>query len=242
VTRAVYDPHADWYAWYVQRPEATGTRRASAMLQELLGPGNGRRCLDIGCGTGVHASAIRECGWRVFGIDISLGQLRHAKGVLPVVAADAAALPLPSASVDAVVGAYVHTDIVDWSVAVREAVRVLRPGGRFVYVGVHPCFVGPFAERDETGVRLHDGYHERRLTFRGPGINEGIRSRVGVRHRTLADLLNAIADAGLSLRRVLETGAESTPNLLGLAAVKAWQSPVGHVSVRPASPSHGDRA
>ncbi|GAB3079784.1 hypothetical protein GCM10027186_42530 [Micromonospora schwarzwaldensis] len=33
--------------------------------------------------------------------------------------------------------------------ALTEAARVLPPGGRLVHVGVHPCFVGAFADRSE---------------------------------------------------------------------------------------------
>jgi len=37
---------------------------------------------------------------------------------------------------------FAHTDVDDFAAVVREVARVLSPGGRFVYVGTHPCFVG----------------------------------------------------------------------------------------------------
>jgi spermidine synthase len=101
-----------------------------------------------------------------------------------------------------------------------EAARVLRPGGRLAYVGVHPCFVGPFAAREGDRVRLHAGYLDRALTFAGPGVGSGIRRRVGVRHRTIADLLNPLTRAGLALERVTETGPDVVPDLLAFAASK----------------------
>jgi ubiquinone/menaquinone biosynthesis C-methylase UbiE len=35
--------------------------------------------LDVGCGTGAMASALRDCGYRITGVDASLGMLRQAK-------------------------------------------------------------------------------------------------------------------------------------------------------------------
>lgn len=216
---AAYDRHADWYAEYLRGPAADHTRRTSDALGDLLGSGPGR-CLDIGCGTGVHAATVRSLGWEPVGVDVSRGQLRHARGRLPVAAGDVARLPVRSGAVDAAVATLIHTDVPDWDAAVREAARALRPGGRFAYVGVHPCFVGPFAQRDGRTVLLHPGYDDRRLTHTGPGMGGGVRPRVGVRHRTLADVLNAPAAAGLVMARVAEFGSGAVPDLLGVLAIK----------------------
>jgi SAM-dependent methyltransferase len=48
---------------------------------------------------------------------------------------------------DLVVSEFTHTDVDDFAVLAAETRRVLRPGGRFVYVGLHPCFTGPLAEQ-----------------------------------------------------------------------------------------------
>jgi predicted TPR repeat methyltransferase len=37
-------------------------------------------CLEIGCGTGVHAASVRALGWTPIGVDVSAGMLRHARG------------------------------------------------------------------------------------------------------------------------------------------------------------------
>lgn len=46
-----------------------------------------------------------------------------------------------------------HTDLDRFDQLVAESVRVLAPAGVMIYVGVHPCFVSPFAEpmSDEQG-------------------------------------------------------------------------------------------
>lgn len=219
-----YDRHADWYAEYLTGAARQHTQRTAAALRDVLGTGQGR-CLDVGCGTGVHAAALHQLGWAVVGVDVSLGQLRHARERLPVAVADAARLPFADASMAAVVATLLHTDVADWATIVAEVARVLQPGGRLAYVGVHPCFVGPSAAREGHTVRLYPGYFNRDLTFEGPGIGSGIRPRVGVRHRTITDLLNPLARCGMALDRVTETGPDAFPDLLAFVATKLDSRP-----------------
>ncbi|MEE3917834.1 class I SAM-dependent methyltransferase [Micromonospora sp. BRA006-A] len=70
------------------------------------------------------------------GVDLSGGQLRHARARLPVARADATALPLSTGAVPAVACVLAHTDMPDYPAAVAEAARVLAPGGRLAHVGV----------------------------------------------------------------------------------------------------------
>jgi SAM-dependent methyltransferase len=217
--RPAYDEHADWYDGYLAGAAAEHTARTTAALGEALGPGTGT-CLDLGCGTGVHAPAVRRLGWTVVVVDLSPGLLSHARSRLPVAVADAARLPVGDGRLDAVVATLVHTDLEDWVAAVQEIARVLRPGGRFVHVGVHPCFVGPFAERQVAAVRVHPGYTDTGRTFEGPGLGDGVRRRTGVHHRTLADLVNPVLAAGLHLTRLVEPPGVPAPELLVLEAVK----------------------
>ena len=56
--------------------------------------------------------------------------------------------------------------------------------------------------------------------FEGPGIGAGIRSRVGVRHVPLSELLNKLVASELHLERVEELGKGTVPWLLALVATK----------------------
>lgn len=100
--------------------------------------------VDIGCGTGLLALEFAARTRRVWALDISPGMLgaldgnARAAGLDNVVAmrADARRLPLADASVDLVVSCYAlhHLDHSGKLVALREARRVLRPGGRLVVI------------------------------------------------------------------------------------------------------------
>jgi hypothetical protein len=95
---------------------------------------------------------------------------------------------------------------------------VLAPGGRLVHVGVHPCFVGAFADRsDQERVVIDGGYAERERTVRSWN-STGVRARVGAWHLPLAGLLDAVAGAGLVLDRVVESGSGPVPDVLALRA------------------------
>jgi SAM-dependent methyltransferase len=220
-TRARYDGLAHWYDGYVQSEGLVSVALTS--LTRLLGSGPGR-CLDLGCGTGIAFSSLVAQQWTVIGVDVSADQLAVARdraeaAGVRLVLADASDLPFPDGSFDAVVSLLTHTDIDDAPAAFREAARVMRPGGRFAYVGVHPCFVGPMVERREEGaLLLHPGY---RRSGWWPDPSGVVRSRVGVNHAPLAQLLNGVLDAGFGLNRVEEPGDENDyPMFLGLRATR----------------------
>jgi len=219
MTTAAYDAIADWYEVYASDTSADYMDRVRRQLAGLLGTGPGR-CLDLCCGTGAHAAELRRLGWEPVGVDLSAGQLRHARGRLPVARGDAARLPVADASVPAVTCVLGHTDLPDYPAVIAEAARVLAPGGRFVHVGVHPCFCGAFADRSDPGrIVIDGGYAERERSFRSWNAS-GVRARVGAWHLPLADLVNAVTDAGLAVTRVDESGSTSIPDILALQATK----------------------
>lgn len=204
---ARYDGIADWYDTEFQ--PAPLESETWETLVRLLGEGSGA-LLDAGCGTGGYAAGLAALGWEYTGVDASEDMLRRAeaKGVR-VVRADATALPFEDASFDAAVSVFTHTDVDDFAGLVREVVRVLRPGAPFVYIGVHPCFVGPHSvyDVDRQAPDLHPGWY--RLTGRydeAPGIwrGAGVRIRVGASHLPLGLFLQTFLDAGLQLECVEE--------------------------------------
>lgn len=220
-----YDGLADQYAAFQDEHESYYAV-AGAAVRRMLGAGRGR-CLDIGCGGGRFLPLLADLGWQPVGLDESADQLRVAREGIQGVAlirASANKLPFLDASMDACVSLFTHTDFDDFARAVAEIVRVLKPSSRFVYVGNHPCFVGPTQEHRESGVpRLHPGYRRagRVDAAAAPGVpGAGWRARLGsFVHLPLGEFLSAFA--GLALIHVdeLNDGSEY-PKTIALAFTK----------------------
>ena len=120
------------------------TLRSSASLRST-------RVLDVCCGTGDLALAVlaRMPGAHVVGLDFSRPMLARAARKFARVAirlgdraalveADALALPLPDASVDAVTCGFGLRNLADAAAGLAEMLRVLRPGGPAVILEFHP--------------------------------------------------------------------------------------------------------
>jgi SAM-dependent methyltransferase len=218
---ARYDGFAEWYDSTLAIPY--GARSGDAMAR-LLGRGRGH-CLDLCCGTGIHLQTLCALGWRVTGVDLSADQLRIARDraagrPVELIQSDAERLPFDDGEFDAVVSIFSHTDVDDFPAVVREAARVLRPGGAFVYVGLHPCFVGPHSfQHGQEVPTLHPGYRAAGRYTEAPGLfPDGVWAKVSGNHLTLGSLIQAVLDAPLNLERFEEDGDEDYPRRIALRA------------------------
>jgi SAM-dependent methyltransferase len=113
------------------------------------------KALEIGCGTGFFLLNLRQAGVLDEGhvTDISPGMVeaavRNADGLGSPVegrVADAESIPYDDDTFDLVVGHAVLHHIPDVQLAIAEALRVLRPGGRFVFAG-EPTRRGDYVAR-----------------------------------------------------------------------------------------------
>jgi SAM-dependent methyltransferase len=109
-------------------------RRMQAVFNRMLGRERltGAQVLDIGCGTGAFSLCALSRGSTVTSVDIGRNLLKIArhKGVTRPVQADARLLPFADSSFDLVISSECIEHTGDASAAVREMLRVLRPGGR----------------------------------------------------------------------------------------------------------------
>ncbi len=97
--------------------------------------------LDLGCGTGYFCAWLARRGARPVGVDVTPAQLETARRCqrefgldFPLLQASAEDVPLPDGSFDVVIseyGASIWCDPARW---LAEAARLLRPGGRLVFL------------------------------------------------------------------------------------------------------------
>ena len=110
-------------------------RRWRNLVREAVGAKRGDTVLDIAAGTGTSSDPFADAGANVVPADFSLGMLRVGKRRRPdlgFTAADALRLPFADASFDAVTLSFGLRNVADTDLALRELLRVTRPGGRLV--------------------------------------------------------------------------------------------------------------
>jgi SAM-dependent methyltransferase len=214
---ARYDGVADWYEHEFRDARLSGDLEKTAI--RLLGTGPGQ-LLDVGCGTGRFTAIFAGHDWTVTGIDVSEDMLQRARDRgLDVRLADATALPFSPDSFDAAISMWTHTDIDDFGAAVREVARVRRAGGTFVYMGAHPCFVGPRSAfvAAEGVPTLHPGYRVTGRYVAGPGVTaDGLRAKVGATHLPLGLLMQRFCDADFHIEDFEESTEREYPYMIGM--------------------------
>jgi SAM-dependent methyltransferase len=120
---------------YHEHLSSVTTQSADALLDAAC-VGDGSRVLDVATGAGYVAGAAARRGADPIGIDFSAAQVRMARETYPTVRfeqADAEALPFEPDTFDAVVNAFGMCHLPNPDLALREAFRVLKHGGRVAF-------------------------------------------------------------------------------------------------------------
>jgi SAM-dependent methyltransferase len=178
------DGYAAWASCYDDDGNPLVAMEGPAVA-EWLGPLDGRRALDLGCGTGRQTLMLASLGARVVALDQSREMLARARakpgagGISWVLHRLPDPLPFRDAAFDIVVLSLVAEHVADLATLMTESARVLAPGGRCIVSALHP-------EQTARGMRAR---------FIDPAT--GLRRPIVTYHRTAAEYLAAAQAAGL---------------------------------------------
>jgi SAM-dependent methyltransferase len=211
--RAAWDDWADWYA----KPGARNWARAEpawgiwavdeARLGVLPPDLAGRDAIELGCGTGYVSAWLARRGARPVGLDNSAAQLATARELqqrhdlwFPLVHASAERPPFGDAAFDLAIseyGASIWCDPYAW---IPEAARLLRPGGRLIFLGNSVQLM--LSIPDEDGVPATDrllrpyfGMHR----FEWPGEGDSVEFHLG--H---GDMIRLLRRCGFEIEDLIE--------------------------------------
>jgi SAM-dependent methyltransferase len=206
VTVGWEDRAAGWIAW-ARTPGHDGYWAYRDSFFELL-PAPGGRALEIGCGEGRVCRDLRERGYDVVGLDASPTLVAAARELDPrgeYVVAAAEALPFADGSFDPVVAYNSLMDVDDLPAAVRDAARVLAPGGRFCACVLHPIAdAGRWTSRDDDASFLIEQPYSAERDYALPIARDGLEFTFASRRYPLESYARALEDAGLLLEATRE--------------------------------------
>jgi demethylmenaquinone methyltransferase / 2-methoxy-6-polyprenyl-1,4-benzoquinol methylase len=133
---AMFDQVADRYDLLNDALSLGMDRRWRTVVAAAVGAQGSQVVLDLAAGTGTSSRAFTLTGARCVACDFSLGMLRagarRPAAGLGFVAGDGLALPFADATFDAVTISFGLRNIADTGLALRELLRVTRPGGKLV--------------------------------------------------------------------------------------------------------------
>lgn len=141
-----WEAHADWWQrQFTDGVDPEYTEQILPLISQHLPAGG--TLLDVGCGEGQVARMAAELhDMDVVGIDPAMAQVSVARGRgggPTYLQGSATDVPVADASVDAVVACLVFEHIEALDPALAEVARVLRPGGRFLFLLNHPLLQTP---------------------------------------------------------------------------------------------------
>jgi ubiquinone/menaquinone biosynthesis C-methylase UbiE len=187
-----------------------GWRTLGRQFERSVGPSGPLRLLDLGCGTGQSRQLYARHTKEYVGVDLCERAIAAARVRFPEskwLVADARTLPFPDESFDVVAFSSVLHHIPDFSAALREAGRVLRPGGKVFAFDpnlLHPAMALFRHPRSPMYLKQGVSPDERpllpralRQAFRQAGLADvRLRCLSGIAYRAVAPrLLNAFLTA-----------------------------------------------
>jgi SAM-dependent methyltransferase len=172
----------------------------------VLGDVSGLDVVELGCGTAYFSAWLARAGARVVGVDPTPAQLATARRMqaqfeleFPLVEAFGQDVPLPEASFDLVVSEYGASLFAEPRHWLPEAHRLLRPGGRLVFMRPTPLLYLCGGEDGRLTETLHEPMRGMNR-FEAPGRSDEFVLSHG-------DLFAALRSAGFEVENLVEVYA-----------------------------------
>lgn len=191
------------------------------IARRLVRAAQPRTAVDIGCGTGPLVAEFARCGIRATGVDSSPDVLAAARERAPSATfhlGSVTAIPLPDASEDAatLIEVVEHLDDATLDSAIREAHRVVRPGGTLLITTPNAEDLGASTRQcPDCGAEFHVYQHVRRWAA------ESLRDYLEERGFTASVTGTRFVEQGptweRAMRRVGYTILRQRPSLLAIA-------------------------
>jgi len=209
----VSDPSKSPFHTYYEKPAIR------AELPEL----GGLSVISIGCGSGADAKYLKDKGAsRVVGVDISNDLIEIAKKNHPDIefhVMNMEHLDFPDESFDLVYSSLVFHYLSSWAQALKEALRVLKSGGKFIFSDGHPIgsalevvddgkvqtkLLGRTKWKESGTYKVHGDY----LAVADGGVKR-IKALVGgvdvyFFHRPISRIINDIVASGFTIEKMIE--------------------------------------
>lgn len=220
------------------------------------------RVLDVGTGEGQAARRLAARGHEVVGLDPVRAQITEAarrsgsEYTVPYALAAADALPFSTGSFDAAVACLVFEHIDALDEAISEVARILRTGGRFLFLLNHPLLQTPGSGWIDDRIIVPPEQYWRIGPYLPEAVTvEEVQKDVLIRfvHRPLSRYVNTLSDVGLVLERMVEPApppgfiarapryeqADTIPRLLALYCRRVGRQGLDQVEPGTVTPTDG---
>ncbi len=175
----------------------------------LLGEVKGKRTLEIGCGGGQNTIALVKRGAIATGIDLSDAQVEFARELARKEGVEATFMQsnaedlsaFPEASFDLALSAFAFQFVERMDRCCAEVVRVLRPGGLFVFSVNHPFF---YCVAESGEMKVEFSYFDTVYWYDWESDGMATRPRMTEYQRTVSEWYRLLREAGLEVLAILE--------------------------------------
>ena len=185
---------------------ALGYARESEL--NLLGDVKGKKIIELGCGGGENSIILAKKGAICTGVDISFKQLKYAKNLvkkhevkIKLIEGDLENLVMIDDEIfDIAISIFALDWMQDLDAAFKEAYRILKKNGIFVFSIQHPIYNLLGAEDfNPKELKISTNYFEKHVTFvESTGID------LKVHASKISDIINGLIKIGFDIEKILE--------------------------------------